>query len=187
MRILGIDPGSVICGYGVIDVDGTSMKVVEYGVVHVKRHGSTFPLRLRDIHDRLNAVIVRTKPDHCAIEMVFYAKNVKSVVQLAHARGVAMLSCAQNGLEPTEYTPMQIKRSVTGRGAASKHQVGHMVRSILSIDETPEFLDATDALAVAICHSINQGRPTPIIKNRKKGGARTAWKEFVEKNRGIDK
>ena len=184
MRILGIDPGSVICGYGVIDVHGSTFTVVEYGVVHVKRYKSTFSLRLLEIHKRLNEVMKRTKPDECAMEMVFYAKNVKSVVQLAHARGVAMLACAEANMDPVEYTPMQIKRSVTGRGAASKQQVSAMVSAILKLDETPEFLDATDALAVAICHVVNQGRPAPIITHRKKGGLRTAWKEFVEKNPG---
>ncbi|RPI68668.1 MAG: crossover junction endodeoxyribonuclease RuvC [Ignavibacteriae bacterium] len=181
MRILGIDPGSVICGYGVIDVQGSAMTVVEYGVIHVKRHKSSFPQRLVEIHERLTAVISRSKPDVCALEMVFYAKNVKSVVQLAHARGVSMLACASAGLDPIEYTPMQIKRSVTGRGASSKQQVSHMVSAILKLDESPEFLDATDALAVAICHAVNLGRPEPIIKQRSKGGTRGAWKEFLER------
>jgi crossover junction endodeoxyribonuclease RuvC len=181
MRILGIDPGSVVCGYGVIDVEGTTYSVVEFGVIHVKRHKSSFPQRLVEIHERLSAVITRTKPDVAALEMVFYAKNVKSVVQLAHARGVSMLACASSGLDPIEYTPMQIKRSVTGRGAASKQQVSHMVKAILTLEETPDFLDVTDALAVAICHAVNQGRPEPIIKHRSKGGTRGAWKEFLER------
>lgn len=179
MRILGIDPGSVICGYGVINVKGSVISLIEFGVVHVKRYKSHFPERLREIHERLGSVIERSAPDQCAIEMVFHSKNVKSLVQLAHARGVAMLACAEGGLLPTEYTPMQIKRSVTGRGSASKVQVSHMVSSILNLSETPEFLDATDALAVAICHAINNGRPAPIIKHRRPGGQRSAWKEFA--------
>ncbi|MCX6139518.1 MAG: crossover junction endodeoxyribonuclease RuvC [Candidatus Kapabacteria bacterium] len=181
MRILGIDPGSVICGYGVIDVNGSDMTLVEYGVVAMKRRTTSFPGRLREIHDRLTAVIQRTKPDVCSIEKMFYAKNVLSLTQLAHARGVAVLVCAQAGHDPIEYTPMQVKRSVTGRGAAPKEQVQHMVRAILSIEETHEFFDATDALAVAICHAVNGGPPEKI----KRGGAvskRQAWKDFVEKN-----
>jgi len=181
MRILGIDPGSVICGYGVIDAEGSSMKLVEYGVIAVKHRTSNFPERLVEIHDRLAAVIARTSPDVCSMEKVFYAKNVLSIVQLSHARGVAMLACARAGHELQEYTPMQVKRSVTGRGAASKDQVQHMVRAILSIDETPEFFDATDALAVAICHAVNLG-PPPAAKRGGKVSKRTAWKVYVEKN-----
>ncbi len=179
MRILGIDPGSVVCGYGVIDIKGKSLTLVEYGVVAVKRRSTTFPGRLREIHDRLSAVITRTQPDVCSMEKVFYAKNVLSIVQLAHARGVAVLACAQAGHDPIEYTPMQVKRSVTGRGAATKDQVQHMVRAILEIEETPEFFDATDALAVAICHAVNGGPPTAMSR----GGAvskRKAWKDYVE-------
>lgn len=181
MRILGIDPGSVVCGYGVIDADGSKLTLVEYGVIAVKRRNLTFPERLRDIHERMNAVIERTKPDVCAMEKVFHAKNVLSIVQLAHARGVAMLSCAQAGHSPLEYTPMQVKRSVTGRGAATKEQVQHMVQAILKIDETPQFFDATDALAVAICHAVN-GKPPVPGKRSASTSKRQAWKDFVTAN-----
>lgn len=181
MRILGIDPGSVVCGYGVIDLDGKKMTLVEYGVVAVKRRTTSFPGRLREIHDRLSAVITRTNPDVCSMEKVFYAKNVLSIVQLAHARGVAVLACAQAGHDPIEYTPMQVKRSVTGRGAANKDQVQHMVRAILKIDETPEFFDATDALAVAICHAVNGG-PPPAMARGGSVSKRKAWKDFVEQH-----
>ncbi len=181
MRILGIDPGSVVCGYGVIEAQGAKLTLVEYGVVAVKRRTTSFPGRLAEIHTRLCAVIERTHPDVCAMEKVFYAKNVVSIVQLAHARGVAMLACAQAGHDPVEYTPMQVKRSVTGRGAAGKDQVQHMVRAILSIEETPEFFDATDALAVAICHAVNGG-PPPVGKRGGTVSKRAAWKNFVDEN-----
>lgn len=180
LRILGIDPGSVVCGYGVIDVRGSKISLVEYGVVALKRRTTSFPMRLREIHERLCAVIDRTKPDQAAMEMVFYAKNVKSIVQLAHARGVAMLACAD--LAPVEYTPMQVKRSVTGNGKSAKEQVQFMVRGILSLDETPEFFDATDALAVAICHAVNGAPPEHVASGRKKKATRAAWADFVEKN-----
>lgn len=182
MRILGIDPGSVVCGYGVIDAEGSKLTLVEYGVVAVKRRTTSFPQRLAEIHARLRAVIERTSPDECALERVFHAKNVVSIVQLAHARGVSMLACAQAGIDPVEYTPMQVKRSVTGRGNSSKEQVQFMVRSILSIEETPDFFDATDALAVAICHAVNGAPPAPVKANRKAGGSRAAWAAFVDKN-----
>lgn len=180
MTILGIDPGSVVCGYGVITSNGTKLSVVEYGVVHVKRRTTSFPQRLREIHERLDAVISRTHPDACALEAVFFAKNVRSIVQLSQARGVAVLACAQHALNPVEYTPMQVKRSVTGRGAASKVQVGAMVQAILCITEQPEMFDATDALAVAICHAVNNGQtPTPISRG-KKVSTRKAWANYVK-------
>ncbi|NQW30651.1 MAG: crossover junction endodeoxyribonuclease RuvC [Ignavibacteria bacterium] len=179
VRVLGIDPGSVVCGYGVIDVRGSHLTLVEYGAIAVKKYKADFPKRLLEIHQRLQAVIARTKPDECALEKVFYAKNVVSVVQLSHARGVAVLACAEANLSPMEYTPMQVKRSVTGRGTANKEQVQHMVRALLQIDETHKFFDATDALAVAICHAVNGKPPTPIIADRKK---KPTWKDFVESN-----
>lgn len=179
IRVLGIDPGSVVCGYGVIDVQGSLLTLVEYGAVTVKKYGSDFPKRLLEIHRRLRAVIERTKPDECALEKVFYAKNVVSIVQLSHARGVAVLACAESDLTPVEYTPMQVKRSVTGRGTSDKQQVQHMVKALLNIDETHKFLDATDALAVAICHAVNGEPPTPILTSRKK---KPSWKDFVEAN-----
>ncbi len=180
MTILGIDPGSVVCGYGVIQSTGPLLEVVEYGVVQVRRRSTSFPQRLLEIHQRLCAVIERTSPDACAMEAVFYAKNVKSIVQLSQARGVALLACAQAHLEPTEYTPMQVKRSVTGRGAASKPQVGAMVRAILHLDATPEPFDATDALAVAICHAVNNGSTPPPVAKGRRSGSRAAWTEFVK-------
>jgi len=179
MRILGIDPGSVICGYGVIDVDGSRITLVEYGVIEAKKKNTSFPFRLQDIHARLCSVIDRSKPDTCAMEQVFYAKNVLSVVKLSHARGVAVLACAQGGMEPHEYTPMQVKRSVTGSGRSAKEQVGFMVRTMLKIKETPQFFDATDALAVAICHAINGGTPA---SGRSRTSKRSSWAEYVEKN-----
>jgi crossover junction endodeoxyribonuclease RuvC len=181
MIILGIDPGSVVCGYGVIKAEGSLLLPVEYGAIALKRRTTSFPQRLHEIHTRLMAVLQRTNPEVCAIEKVFYAKNVLSIVQLAHARGVAMLACAQQGFDPVEYTPMQVKRSVTGRGAATKEQVQHMVQSILGISEQQKFFDATDALAVAICHAVNLGPPKPLSPKRTQS-KRNQWKEFVANN-----
>lgn len=183
MTILGIDPGSVVCGYGVITVSGSVLEVVEFGAVQVKRRAESFPERLCEIYERLTAVITRTNPVACAMEAVFFAKNVRSIVQLSQARGVAMLACSQAGLRPVEYTPMQVKRSVTGRGAASKPQVAAMVQAILNLPETPRPYDATDALAVAICYAMNKGKmPAPVPQTRKKG-ARAQWTEFVRNGR----
>jgi crossover junction endodeoxyribonuclease RuvC len=181
-RIVGIDPGSVICGFGVIDVHGGKLSLVEYGVVDVKRQHTSFPERLCEIHSRLGAVMDRTQPDQCSMETVFHGKNVLTIVQLAQARGVAMLAAAQRNLMPTEYTPMQIKRAVTGRGSASKDYVRHMVHAMLDITDNHKFLDATDALAVAICHALLGGRPLPARTTAQRRGKRSAWADFVEKN-----
>jgi crossover junction endodeoxyribonuclease RuvC len=174
IRILGIDPGSVICGYGVIDVEGSRITLVEYGVIEAKKRHPSLPLRLADIHARLCQVIARSQPQVCAVEQVFHAKNVQSVVKLAHARGVAILAAAQSALEIAEYTPMQVKRSVTGGGRSGKEQVQFMVRKLLSIDETPELFDATDALAVAICHAFRRGTPA--------GSGAQSWKDYLTAN-----
>jgi crossover junction endodeoxyribonuclease RuvC len=182
LRILGIDPGSVVCGFGVIDVAQGKNTLVEYGVIELKRRTDSFPQRLNEVFMRLKAVIERTQPDVCALETVFHGKNVLTIVRLAHARGAAMLSCMQHGLEPVEYTPMQVKRSVTGRGAATKEQVRHMVQAILGITEDHRYLDATDALAVALCHALHGGAPPPIKSKAQRKSKRAAWADFVEKN-----
>lgn len=179
MRILGIDPGSVICGYGVIESQGSSLQLVEYGVVEMKRRSESFPLRLREIYDRLTAVMSRTRPEVCALEAVFFAKNARSLVQLSQARGVAILVCAQSGLEPVQYTPMQVKRCVTGRGSATKPQVSAMVQAILGLEEAPTPYDATDALAIAICHAVHGGTTPEPVRRSKKKGSRQAWSDFV--------
>ncbi|MCO6466139.1 MAG: crossover junction endodeoxyribonuclease RuvC [Bradyrhizobiaceae bacterium] len=183
MIILGIDPGSVVCGFGVIKAEGSVLTPIEYGAIQVKRQTTSFPQRLTEIHNRLCAVIERTQPDACALEAVFYSKNVRSIVQLSQARGVAMLACAQHTLEPVEYTPMQVKRSVTGRGAAGKAQVSAMVRAILQIEEQPLLFDATDALAVAICHAVNNGQPPQPVAKQARKSSRKAWAEFVKSSK----
>lgn len=181
-RILGIDPGSVVCGFGVIDVFQGKSTLVEYGVIELKRRTDSFPQRLNDVFMRLQAVIERTQPTVCALETVFHGKNVLTIVRLAHARGAAMLACMQHGFEPIEYTPMQVKRSVTGRGSASKEQVRHMVQAILGINEDHRYLDATDALAVALCHALHGGAPPPIKTKAQRKGKRAAWADFIEQH-----
>ncbi|MCX7929993.1 MAG: crossover junction endodeoxyribonuclease RuvC, partial [Chlorobi bacterium] len=145
MRILGIDPGSMVCGYGVIETSGNRFSLIEYGVVEARRISEDLPQRLVHIFQRLSAVVERTQPQVAAMEALFYARNVQSVLKLAHARGVAMLVAANHGLSIAEYAARLIKRSITGKGNASKEQVAFMVQSMLGIDETSQSLDATDA------------------------------------------
>lgn len=173
MIILGVDPGSVICGWGIIEKQGNNLKLIEYGVVHAKKKQEPLPARLSEIYDRLRSVIQRCPPDAASFESIFFSKNVQSLVKLSYARGVALLAAQSNNIPIFEYSPREVKKSVTGRGSASKEQVQFMVRNMLNISETPEFFDATDALAVAICHSQRIGSVS--LKNN-------SWKDFIEKN-----
>lgn len=171
MRVLGIDPGSIICGYGIIEKVGNSLVLIEYGVIEAKKKEETFPLRLKNIYERLEQVIERTLPDEAAFESIFYAKNVQSMMKLAHARAVAMLAATMKEIPVVEYSTKEVKKSVTGRGAADKEQVRFMVKKILNISDDHKFLDATDALAVAICHINRSSLPH---------GKSSNWKDFIK-------
>lgn len=171
--MLGIDPGSIVCGYGVVEKNGSNITLVEYGVVEAKKRFESLPQRLEMIYERLGGVIERSLPDEAAVESVFFAKNAQSLAKLSHARGVAMLAAAIKRIPIMEYSAKEVKRSVTGNGNASKEQVQFMTRTILKIEEMPDFFDATDALAVAICHCLK--------RNSQRGAARS-WKQFVEDN-----
>ncbi|MBI5326637.1 MAG: crossover junction endodeoxyribonuclease RuvC [Ignavibacteriae bacterium] len=175
LKVLGIDPGSVICGYGVIEKKKNSLHVIEYGVIKAKKISENFPERLKEIYLRLLKVIERTKPDVASFESTFYSKNAQSLLKLAHARASAMLAAAMNDTPVMEYSPKEVKKSVTGKGSASKEQVQFMVKTLLNIKETPEFFDVTDALAVAICHCLRADLPSS------KSGT---WEEFIKKNPG---
>ena len=153
MRILGIDPGSITTGFGVIDADRGRLVLVEQGSIATAR-GAELPVRLRSIHDQLTAIIGRTRPAAVAIETPFAGKNVKSLVQLAHARGVILLAAHCAGLELFEYAPRSVKSAVVGYGGAEKEQVQKMVRILLpGCAMLTMSADAADALAIAICHA----------------------------------
>lgn len=156
MRILGIDPGSETTGWGVIEGEARRYGLVEYGAVRASA-SLPFAQRLLRINEGLEQVIVRLKPEVCAVEETFFAANVKTALKLGHARGVALLSAARAKLPVSEYSPRLIKQTVVGYGAAEKHQVQEMVRLLLKLTEAPEPHDAADALAVAICHLHHDG------------------------------
>ena len=149
MRVLGIDPGLAVTGYGIVDANGSRMSPVEYGVIRSKGEMAE---RLAQIYRELELVILQHSPDAVGVEQVFKGPNVQSLVKLSHARAAAVLAAGLRGLPVFEYTPMQIKRAVTGRGAADKSQVCFMITRLLALPEAPKPLDASDALAVAICH-----------------------------------
>lgn len=172
--ILGLDPGTGVMGYGVILVERAGVKVLQLGVIHLDKFDS-HELRLKKIFDRVISLIDEFHPDHVALEAPFYGKNVQSMLKLGRAQGVAMSAALSRQIPIVEYAPRKVKQSVTGNGNASKEQVAKMLMTLLNFKEIPKLLDATDALAVAMCHHFQNGS----AKAKKKG-----WEGFVKENPG---
>ena len=152
MRILGIDPGTGILGFGVIDVTNGKTQLVDAGVIRTPAHEDDV-VRLQTIYDELTDIITQTKPTHMAVEKLFFARNVTTAMTVAQARGVVLLCGSQNNLEIAEYTPLQIKMAITGYGRADKKQIQEMVRIHLGLAEVPKPDDCADALAAALTHA----------------------------------
>lgn len=171
--ILGIDPGTNVMGYGLLGIRGKQPELIVMGVLKLSRMESHY-LRLHHIFDRVTSIIRQYHPTELSIEAPFYGKNVQSMLKLGRAQGVAMAAALNFGLPITEYEPRKIKQAITGNGAASKEQVATMLQRELHIrqDQMPDFLDATDALAAALCH---------FYESRKPQFARGAssWKAFI--------
>jgi len=172
--ILGIDPGTTVMGYGVILTEGKQYKLLQYGVIHLKKY-ETHELKLKKIFERITGIIEEFLPDSVALEAPFYGVNVQSMLKLGRAQGVAMAAALAREIPITEYSPKKVKQSVTGNGNASKEQVAAMLQTLFNITELPKMLDATDALAVALCHHFHEGR----IQTR---GRNEGWKSFIEEN-----
>lgn len=172
--VLGIDPGTNIMGYGLIHVKGTKMELVVMGVLRLEKV-SDHALKLQRIFDRVVALIDEYKPDEMAIEAPFFGKNVQSMLKLGRAQGVAIAGALSRNLPICEYSPKKIKMSITGNGNASKEQVAAMLKTLLNFKESPEFLDATDGLAAAVCHHF-QRQPAGGKKSY------TGWKAFLAEN-----
>jgi crossover junction endodeoxyribonuclease RuvC len=151
MRIIGIDPGTGILGFGVIEIVDKKMKIIDAGVVTTPAH-TPIDVRLEDIFDSLTEVISVTKPDVMSIEKLFFSQNVTTAMSVSQARGVAMLAGRKGGMPIHEYTPLQIKQTVTGYGKADKKQVQEMVKMQLNLKKVPQPDDCADALAAAITH-----------------------------------
>ena len=151
-RVLGVDPGSEATGYGVIESEGQRYELIEYAAIRASSRLSP-ARRLLVISQKLEEVIERLRPDVCAVEETFYGVNVKSALKLGHVRGLVLVAAARAGLEVFEYSPLEIKSALVGYGRAEKQQVQEMVRRLLSLSALPEPLDASDALACAICHA----------------------------------
>lgn len=151
MRILGIDPGTIVVGYGVVEQVGSRLRAVEYGVIRARR-GAEVADRLGTIQIGIDAVLARVRPDIFVIERVFAGKSISSALRIGEGRGAALASASRAGVPVVEYTPAEVKKSVVGSGRAAKEQVQEMVRIILGMSELPQPHDAADALALAICH-----------------------------------
>ena len=151
MRILGIDPGYGITGFGIVDAQRNNFRLLQYGAITTPP-GTDFPLRLQMIYNDMTELLQVAKPDCVAIEELFFGQNVTTGIGVAQARGVILLAIRQAGLEVHSYTPMQVKQSVVGYGNATKHQVQDMTRRLLRLDTMPKPDDAADAIGIALCH-----------------------------------
>lgn len=156
MRILGIDPGTGIVGFGVIDSNGFKHRMVDAGVIRTPAH-QALDLRLLTIYQGIEEVVRLNKPEIAVIEKLFFAQNVTTAISVSHARGVMMLALAQKEIEIVEYTPLQIKQAITGYGRAQKKQIQEMVKAMLNLKEVPQPDDCADALAAALTHSTRVG------------------------------
>jgi len=174
--ILGIDPGTKVMGYGLIKERGRQLSLISLGVVklgHIEDHA----LKLQRIFEKTTALIEQYAPDCMALEDPFYGKNIQVILKLGRAQGVAMAAALAKKIEIAEYAPRKIKQSVTGKGNASKEQVASMLKQLLQFEESPQFLDATDGLAVAVCHAFQGGTPSGKAKKSYSG-----WDAFVKEN-----
>ncbi len=175
--ILGIDPGTIVMGYGLIGIVGKEAEIISLGVVKLNKDDD-HTLRLKRIFERTISLIEQYNPDELSIEAPFFGKNVQSMLKLGRAQGVAIAAALSRELAIFEYSPKKIKMAITGNGNASKEQVSAMLQRILKFKETPEFLDATDGLGAAYCHFLqnNHGSNTEKKFN--------SWKSFANANPG---
>ena len=175
--ILGIDPGTNIMGYGLIQSRGRDFELISMGSVHLTKIGNPY-LKLQKIYERTLAIIDEYHPDEMAIEAQFFGKNVQSMLKLGRAQGVSIAAALARDLPIAEYLPKRVKMSVTGNGNASKEQVAGMLASMLKYDQVPKHLDATDGLAVAVCHHLQDGSP------ERSGKKYSGWESFLKQNPG---
>jgi crossover junction endodeoxyribonuclease RuvC len=175
--ILGIDPGTLLMGYGILEIKGATLSLKEMNVL--KLSGKKDPYtRLQLIHQKVTELIEKYQPTEFAIEAPFFGKNVQSMLKLGRAQGVAIAAAISAGLPVTEYSPKKVKQSITGNGNADKEQVWKMLQRLLTLKDTPPYFDATDALAVAVCHHFQGTTPLKV-----KGTVKN-WQEYITKNPG---
>jgi crossover junction endodeoxyribonuclease RuvC len=180
--IMGVDPGTQVMGYGVIAVEGQKMSLLQYGVIKLSKY-STHELKLKKIFERIMQLIDEYMPDEMAIEDAFYGKNPQSMLKLGRAQGVTMAAALSRNIPIVEYAPKKVKQSVTGNGNATKEQVAYFLEKIMNQELNQEFMDATDGIAIAVCHHFHSNSPAAVPTKGakvKKGG----WSAFVEENPG---
>jgi len=183
--ILGIDPGTAVMGYGLVKEVGSKIELISLGIIKMDNLDDHM-LKLQRIFEKTVGLIDNYKPDCLSIEAPFYGKNIQVMLKLGRAQGVVMAAALSRSIEITEYAPRKIKQSITGNGNATKEQVAAMLKTLLNFTETPEFLDATDGLAVAVCHSfqkINVSKPAGSRTNS--SGSKksySGWENFVKEN-----
>jgi len=174
--ILGIDPGTIITGYGLIRIKNKNPELIAMGIIKLHKLDNPYQ-KLGLIYKRIESLIIEFSPDEVALEAPFYGKNVQSMLKLGRAQGIAMAPAINRGIPVFEYAPRRIKQAITGNGNASKEQVANIIFNMLKIKGKPESLDASDGLAAALCHHFQENNPS-IPKSY------GSWKEFIRKNPG---
>lgn len=172
--ILGIDPGTNVMGYGIIQITNNKMSLIAMGSIELSKLETHF-LKLKKIFERTQYLIDEYKPDEFAIEAPFMGKNPQSMLKLGRAQGISMAAALSKEIPVSEYAPLKIKQSITGKGTASKQQVAGMLVSLLNLKSLPKHLDATDGLAVAVCHYFQMGKPNSIKTY-------SGWESFIKNN-----
>lgn len=175
--ILGIDPGTVIMGYSILRIENGTLDVLEMDALKLQQYNDMYE-RLKMIYSKVSMLIETYLPAHLAIESQFFGKNVQSMLKLGRAQGVAIAAAMQGGVAVQEYAPKKIKQSITGNGNADKEQVWKMLQQILILETKPQYFDATDALAVALCHHYQMS--SPLFSGVKKTNS---WKTFIQENK----
>jgi len=170
--ILGIDPGTTKMGYGVIQTGGERIQVLQYGILNVQSC-KTLLLRLQKINYYITKILDDFLPDEVALEAPFYGKNVQTMLKLGRVQGIVMAGALRREIAITEYAPRKVKQAITGNGNAAKEQVAHMLKNMLYFTHMPQELDATDALAVAVCHA---------CQKHQVAAQSTSWKQFIQEN-----
>ena len=174
--ILGIDPGTVVMGYGLVEINGSTIRLIEMDILKPGKVDDPYR-KLQLIYNTVSGLIIKYKPDVFAIEAPFFGKNVQSMLKLGRAQGVAIAAAMRHGLDVTEYSPKKVKQSVTGNGNASKEQVLKMLQRLLNFKDDPRFFDASDALAVAVCHYFQENSVMAST-----GAKVNGWDDFLKKN-----
>jgi len=177
--ILGIDPGTTIMGYGLIKIKGKDASLIHMDIITMNKLPNHF-LKLKKIFEETVRIIQLYKPDEVALEAPFYAKNIQSMLKLGRAQGISMAAALHHNLSVFEYSPRKIKQSITGKGSSSKEQVAIMLQRILDLKTLPEKLDASDALAVAICHFFQN----KFVANSQPVKKFNSWQSFISENPG---